>query len=90
MKVKESKNLKCDKYSRRISPADGADYVEPEFCILGSFSRVDDKIKLFFRNGSQAEVKAININGGREIDLIEEKMGGYIGHSYEDILNINI
>lgn len=90
MKVKESKNLKCDRCPREIGPADGADYVEPESCILGSFSRVDDKIKLFFRNGSQAEIKATNINGGREIDLIEEKMGDCIGHSYNDILDVNI
>ncbi len=90
MKVKESKNLKCDRNPRIIGPADGEDYEKPESCILGSFRRVDDKIKLFFRNGSQAEVRAINIQGGREIDLIEEKMGDYIGHSYNDILDINI
>jgi len=90
VKIRESKNLKCDKYPGRIGPADGADYVEPESCILGSFSRVDDKIKLFFKNGTQAEVKAVNIQGGREIDLVEEKIGGYIGHSYNDILDINI
>lgn len=90
MKLKESKNLRCDKRPIEIMPAEGLDYVEPESCVLGSFTRVDEKLKLSFRNGTQAEIKAVNLDGGREIDLLEERMKGCLGRSYKDILDMEI
>jgi alpha-mannosidase len=85
VKIKESKNLKYDKLPWR-GPDEGFDKYEPENCILENFKRVDDKLNLFFKNGSQAIIRASNIEGGREIDLIEEKLPGFLGNNYEEIL----
>lgn len=83
--------MRCDKVPFRPGPAEGfSHHAEPGICILESFERTDDKLKLFFKNGNQAIIKAINIEGGREIDLIEEKMPNYINSSYEDILKSDI
>jgi len=60
---------------------------DPRICILERFNRANDRLDLYFKNGSFAIVKAINIEGGKEVDLIEEKLNGFIGKSYEDILN---
>ncbi|MFH1714081.1 MAG: hypothetical protein ABH831_00585 [Candidatus Nealsonbacteria bacterium] len=90
MKIRESKNLKYNKFPKRIGPGEGVDQVNPEFCILEKFNRVDDKIRLYFKNGIQAEIKAINIAGGQEIDILEDKIAEYIERSYEDILDINL
>lgn len=62
----------------------------PEQCILENIERVDDKITFSFKNGSQAIMLGKNIDGDREIDLIENKINDYLGKSYEEILNINI
>ncbi len=86
MKIKESKNIKYDK-SPRMGDDEGYEKFNPENCFLSSFNRVDDKLVLFFRNGSQAVIKAINIEGGREMDLIESKLSEFLGKPYEDILN---
>ena len=67
---------------------EGHDRFNPGDCCLEKFSRVDDKISLYFRNGSQAAIKAINIEGGREIGFIEDKLNDFIGKYYEEILEI--
>jgi len=89
VKIKESKNLKYDKLPWR-GPDEGFDRYKPENCILEDFKRVDDKLNLFFKNGSRAIIRAVNIEGGREIDLIDEKLPGFLGQTYEEILNIGI
>ncbi len=85
MKIRESKNLKYDKMPWEIN--EGYNRFDPSVCSLGSFERVNDKLDLFFRNGSQAAIKAINIEGGREIDSVENGLNNFLGKSYEDILN---
>ena len=89
MKIRESKSLRFDKAPWR-GPSEGYERFDPEKCILESLDRVDDKIIFFFKNGSQAVMKAINIEGGREVDLIESKLNDFLEKSYEEILSANI
>ncbi len=89
MKIRESKNLRYDKVPWR-GPSDGYERFNPEKCLLESFDRVDDKIIMFFKNGSQAIIKAINIEGGREIDVIENKLNDFVEKNYEEILDTRI
>jgi len=42
---------------------------------------------LYFKNGSQTIIRARNIEGGREMDLIEGKLDKFLGKSYEEILS---
>jgi len=86
MKIGESKNLKYDKLPW-FGPIEGYERFNPKDCFLEKFVRVDDKINLSFKNGSQAVIKAINIEGGKEIDIIEENLKDFVGRCYEDILN---
>lgn len=88
MGIKESKNLKYDKLPW-LGPIEGYERFEPKNCSLKDFSQVDDKIILYFKNSSQVVIKAINIEGGREIDLIANKLNEFLGRNYEEILNIN-
>ena len=85
MKINESKNLKHDKMPWMESDQ-GLDRFNPGDCCLEKFSRVDDKINLYFRNGSLAVIRAINIEGGREVDLIEDRLNESLGKTYEEIL----
>ena len=85
MKIKESKNLRYTKipfeyfeYGRRV---------EPDKCILESFSSLNERLELDFKNGTHAFIEARNPQGGLEIDRIEERLENFIGRSYEDILN---
>ncbi|MDD2696853.1 MAG: hypothetical protein PHE52_01705 [Candidatus Pacebacteria bacterium] len=86
MKIRESKNLKYDKLPW-FGPIEGYERLDPKDCLLENFTRVDDKIDLRFKNGSQAMIKAINIEGGKEIDIIEENLKDFVGRCYEDILS---
>ena len=86
VKIKESKNIKYDRLPWR-GPHEGYDRFDPEKCLLEKFQRVDDKLILSFKNGSQAIIKAVNIEGGREIDLIEAKLPEFLDKSYEEILD---
>ncbi|MBA4320861.1 MAG: hypothetical protein C0412_20925 [Flavobacterium sp.] len=88
MKIKESKNLKYDKFpwARVIEEYER---FEPRICILERFTRTDDLLRLYFKNGSQAVITTINIEGGREIDLIENKLNEFLGRSYEEILDVD-
>jgi len=89
MKIKESKNIKYE-HLPRIGPSEEYEKIEPDECFLESFERTDDKLILYFKNRSQAVIKALNIAGGREIDLIEKKLNGSIEKRYDEILDINI
>ena len=86
MTIKDSKNIKCDNMPWILSD-EGYENFKPEHCLLERFSRVDDKFILYFKNGSQAVIKAINIEGGREMDLFEEKLNDFLGSSYKEILD---
>ena len=88
MVIKESKNLKYDKLPW-LGPVEEYDKFEPKDGLLKDFSRADDKLILYFKNGSQAVIRAINIAGGGEIDLIAARLTELLGRNYEDILNIN-
>ena len=86
MRIKESKNLKYDKLPW-IGPIEGYEKFEPDTCFLERFDSVDDKLILYFKNKSQAVIRAINPEGGREIDLIESKLNEFVDRTYEEILN---
>jgi len=90
MKIMENKNLTFDKSPFIAGHLEEVDHFHPETCILYRFERVDDKITLYFKNGTQASIKATNIEGGREIDLIEKKMVNFIENNYRDILSMEI
>ena len=92
MRIRESKNLKYDK-TTKISTGEG-DYDRLEFqpgvCVLESFERMDDTLLLHFKNKTYAHISAQNIEGGREIDLIVEKLPDFLKHSYEEILEADL
>ena len=88
MKIQDSKNLKYDKFPW-IRSIEEYEKLNPKNCFLNDFSQVDDKIILYFKNSSQVIIKAINIEGGKEIDLIGNKLPEFLGKSYEEILNTN-
>lgn len=92
MKIGESKNLKHDKTTRISSGGSDYDSLEfqPRVGVLDSFERTDDTLMLYFKNRTRAAIKAQNIEGSREIDLIEKKLPNLIKHSYEEILNTEI
>ena len=89
MKVKESKNLVCDRFPL-IRRYEGYNHVEPNKCLLERFDEIDDRIELDFKNGKEATIRAKNIQGEQELDLIADKLKDFIGMTYEEILNMNI
>lgn len=91
MRVRESKNLKYDKTTKISTGGEDYDRLEfqPAVCILERFERMDDTLVLYFKNKTHATIKAQNIEGGREIDLIEKKLPGLLKHSYEEVLNLD-
>lgn len=89
MNVRENKKLFYDK-----TPLIGVDETEhekitPSQCILEKFERVNDKLKLYFKNKSRAVIKAKIPEAGKDVDLIEKSIKDFIGKSYEEILNNN-
>lgn len=92
MRIMESKNLKYDTTSKITSG--GSDYDRLEFrpgvCVLEGFERLDDTLILHFKNKTYAVIKAHNIEGSREIDLIERKLPSLLKHSYEEILGTDL
>ena len=90
MKIRESRNLKFDKIPWMYPPDEGYEKFEPAKCLLEKFVRVDDKITLFFKNGSHAEIKSIDGGGGAEIDFLENKLNEFLKRHYDEILNMEI
>ena len=88
MQIKESKNIKFDLLPSVWGSEGGV--IDPELCILDRSERMDDKIVFHFKNEATATIKGINIEGGREIDMIELKIIDLIGKSYKDILDSDI
>lgn len=92
MRIKESKNLKYDKTTRISTGGEDYDRLEfqPEACVLESFKRMDDTLLLHFKNKTHAVIKAQNVEGGREIDLVAKNLPKLLKHSYEEILETNL
>ena len=92
MRIRESKNLKYDKTTKISTGGEDYDRLEfqPGVCVLASFERLDDTLVLHFKNRTYAIIKAQNIEGGREIDLIIRKLPGLLKHSYEEILETDL
>ena len=86
MTIKESKNLIYDRFPL-LRRYEGYNTVDPSKCFLESFNPVDDRIELHFKNGREAVIRAKNVEGGRELDLIENRLPDFIDKSYEEILN---
>jgi len=87
MRIKNDKNLKYSKACKMEGPLEEEDVKNPEFCIIESFERVDDTLYLNFKNESRSIIEARNPKGGRELDFIEKQLNGFIGRSYEELLN---
>ena len=92
MRIKESRNLKYDKIAKVILEPDDYDKfaLQPRVCILDKFERLNDALVLHFKNGSRATIKARNVEGAKEIDLIQSKLEELINHSYEEILDTEL
>jgi len=88
MRIPESRNIQNDK-TPWMDTDEGHENFDPGKCVLERFESMDDKINLYFKNGSQATIKGVNVEGGREIDLIEGKLEKFIGSTYEEILAAN-
>jgi len=86
MTIKESKNLIYDRFPL-LRRYEDHNTVDPSKCFLESFNPVDDRIELYFKNGREAAIRAKNVEGGRELDLIENRLPDFIDKSYEEILN---
>jgi hypothetical protein len=88
MKIKDSNNLKYDKICNIFQDTD--DYekedLDPRVCILESFERKNGTLKLYFKNKTHAFLKAKDLGGVEEIDLISQKLDNFVGRSYEEIL----
>jgi hypothetical protein len=72
--------------------------IEPSKCLLESFALIDNSIELHFKNGREAVIlkngreaviRAKNLQGERELDLIVEKLQHFLDKSYEDILDMD-
>lgn len=88
MTIKESKNLIYDRFPL-LKRYEGYNTVDPSKCFLESFNPVDDRIELYFKNGREAVIRAKNAEGGRELDLIENRLKDFIDKSYEEILDMD-
>ena len=90
MKIRESRNLKYDKIPLMSPPYEGYEKFEPAKCLLENFSRVDDKITLFFKNGSHAIIRSASLEGEAELDFLETKLKEFLKMHYDEILNIEV
>ena len=87
MKIRENRNLRYNKIPKMTESYDEINVSQPEHCILESFKRTDDRFELYFKNGAQASIFAKNIEGSKEMDLIEKRLPKFISKSYEEFLN---
>ncbi|MFA5767262.1 MAG: hypothetical protein WC919_05040 [Candidatus Paceibacterota bacterium] len=88
MNIKNSNNLKYDRTSNIFQETDEYEKgdMEPRVCILESFERKNGTLKLYFKNRTHAVIRAKNLEGSEEIDLVTQKLDNFIGRSYEEIL----
>ena len=87
MQIARSKNLKYDKLGLPGQDEEPEERFKPEICVIKIFERTDDKLTLHFKNNSFAHIKAVNAEGGKEIDIIEKWMERFIGKTYRDLLD---
>ncbi len=87
MKIKDSKNLKYQKFP---TLQDGrATYSSPIKSILDSFDFSDVKLVFCFKNRYVATIRAKNLEGERELNLVASRLKDFIGKCYEEILNFD-
>jgi len=86
MRIEESKNLKYTKQPFYYY-YEGSEKAIPEKCLLSSFHDIDDNLELHFKNGTVAFINALNPEGGRELDVVEGKLGEFMGKHYGEILS---
>jgi hypothetical protein len=87
MNVKTSKNLTYQKFP---TLPDGSDvYSSPVKSIIEKFDFSDVKLVLYFKNRYIAEIRAKNLEGQRELNLVAKKLKDFIGKPYEEILNFD-
>lgn len=87
MRIKENKNLTYQKFP--VIPDGSGTYSSPGKSILDSFDFSDIKLVLYFKNRYIAQIRAKNLEGQRELNLIAKKLKDFIGKCYEEILNFN-
>lgn len=85
MKIRESKNLKYDEIP--VGHFEDPEKVDPSQCILDRFHVVDEKLKLEFKNGRSAIIRAQNYEGSLELSAIEKNLNEFVGKSYAEILD---
>lgn len=88
MRIRESKNLKFDIFPYLVGAEGGK--LDPELCILDAFERSDDTLTFYFKNGGRAVIKGLDVEGGREVDMIEMKIIDLMGKNYREILDSNV
>lgn len=88
MNIRNSSNLKYDRTSNIFQETDEYEKgdMEPRVCILERFERKNGTLKLYFKNRTHAVIRAKNLEGSEEIDLVTQKLDNFIGRSYEEIL----
>jgi len=88
VKIRESKNLV---YQRLPSfRGEVTTRIELSKCLLESFNLINNSLELHFKNGREAVIRAKNLQGEKELDLIAEKLPHFLDKSYEDILDTDI
>jgi len=87
MNIKKSKNLTYQKFPEL--PDGSGTYSSPAKSILDSFDFSDIKLVLYFKNRYIAKIRAKNLEGERELNLVAKKLNDFIGKSYEEILNFD-
>jgi len=88
VKIRESKNLVYQHFP--LARGEVTNRIELSKCLLESFNLIDDSIELHFKNGRETAIRAKNLQGERELDLIVEKLEHFLDKSYEDILDMDI
>jgi hypothetical protein len=91
MRIRESKNLKYDKTTKVLTGEGDYDRLEfqPGVCVLECFERLDDTLVLHFKNKTYAIIRAQNVEGGLEIDVVAKGLSGFIGRTYSELLETN-
>jgi hypothetical protein len=63
--------------------------MEPSQCLLANFSLRGNILELRFINGSTAIIHSKNIEGDMELIQISQRLDGFLGKSYKEILEAN-
>ena len=86
MIIKESRNLIYSRHPVGEVEAEEEETIGLCNCMLVEYKVSDDKVDLYFKNRTEANIQSKNPEGSMEMVKIREKLPEFIGKSYEDIL----